>query len=321
MSNDVLVVIQPRRGEVLDSSLAATGAGVELKALRGGKLTLGVLGHDAASVAGRLRLAGVDELVAVPMAEDGFDPEAHESAVHLLIEETGAGVVLFGHGVDAMGVAPAVAASGSHGLVTDVIALGVVDGQVRATRSSFADQLLEELDCPDKALVLTIRAGSFSTPDASAPSGPHVRVLSVPASPGRVKHLRWVDPTTEGVDITKAPLLVSVGRPIGSADNVARVDKLATAMGGLMSASRPVVDAGWAEPARQVGQTGRTVKPKVYLALGISGAIQHIAGMSGSELVIAVNTDPAAPITEYASYVADIDLLQLVQALENAVGL
>jgi electron transfer flavoprotein alpha subunit len=320
MNDVILVVVQPRRGQILDSAMTAIGAGLDLKRDTAARLVIGVVGFDATTVAAGLKTNGADDLVAVDLQDPGFDPEAHDAATRLLVADTGAGLVIFGHGVDAMGVAPAVAARQGWGLVTDVTGIQVVGGTVRVIRPSYGEQLLEELECPRDTLVLTVRAGAFtSRPGSGTPA--QVRSLKAPTTSGRVHHVKWIDPDTDSVDITKAQLLVSVGRPIGGADNVARVDKLATAMGGMLAASRPVVDAGWAEPSRQVGQTGRTVKPKVYLALGISGAIQHIAGMSGSELVIAVNTDRSAPITSYAGYVVDIDLHELVTALESEVGL
>jgi electron transfer flavoprotein alpha subunit len=122
------------------------------------------------------------------------------------------------------------------------------------------------------------------------------------------------------VDITKADFLLSIGRGVEEADNIPRFTELAERMGATLSVSRPLVDAGWMPSARQVGQSGKTVKPKVYLALGISGAVQHLAGMSGADTIIAVNTDPEAPIFSVADYGAVADLFEVAEELEQQFG-
>ena len=136
----------------------------------------------------------------------------------------------------------------------------------------------------------------------------------------RTEHLGFRDAEVSDVDITKAPFLLAIGRGVEDGENVARFEELADRLGATLSVSRPLVDAGWVPSARQVGQSGRTVKPRVYLALGISGAIQHLAGMRSSETIIAVNTDPEAPIFGVAHYGAVADMFELADELERAAG-
>src|SRR5262249_6127077 len=137
------------------------------------------------------------------------------------------------------------------------------------------------------------------------------------ARPSRAHHLRFVEVPQADVDITSADFLLSIGRGIGDKENIGRFVRLAERMGATLSVSRPIVDAGWMPSARQVGQSGKTVKPKVYLALGISGAVQHLAGMKGSGTIIAVNTDPEAAIFGVAHYGAVADLFKVVDELEK----
>jgi electron transfer flavoprotein alpha subunit len=141
----------------------------------------------------------------------------------------------------------------------------------------------------------------------------------VPLDDLKVGFVKWIEPAGGDVDITQQAILVSIGRGIGGAENIELAEELAAALGGAVSASRPVTDAGWLPKTRQVGKSGLTVKPKVYLALGISGAPEHLEGMRNSELIIAINTDPKAPIFDVAHYGATCDMLDLMPALTEAV--
>ncbi|MGH2859001.1 MAG: electron transfer flavoprotein subunit alpha/FixB family protein, partial [Solirubrobacteraceae bacterium] len=132
----------------------------------------------------------------------------------------------------------------------------------------------------------------------------------------RTEHLGYTEAAAGDVDITKAEFLLSIGRGVEDKDNIPRFEELAEKLGATLSSSRPLVDAGWIPSVRQVGQSGKTVKPRVYLALGISGAVQHLAGMRGADTIIAVNTDPEAPIFSVAHYGAVTDMFELADELE-----
>ena len=136
---------------------------------------------------------------------------------------------------------------------------------------------------------------------------------------GRIVLKRYIEPDTGDIDIAKEPILISVGRGIQNQDNLSVADDLAAAMGGVVSASRPVVDQGWLPTSRLVGKSGKRVKPKLYLALGISGATEHAEAIADSETIIAVNTDPAAPIFGLAKYGVTLDLFDLVPVLTEKV--
>jgi electron transfer flavoprotein alpha subunit len=168
--------------------------------------------------------------------------------------------------------------------------------------------------------VLTVRPGIFE-PARVASGQPTARALELElAGAARTEHMEFREVSVGDIDITKAEFLLSVGRGIEDKDNLPRFERLADRLGATLSVSRPLVDAGWVSNARQVGQSGKTVKPRVYLALGISGAVQHLAGMRGAEMIIAVNSDPEAPIFGVAHYGAVADLFEVADELERTLG-
>jgi electron transfer flavoprotein alpha subunit len=190
-----------------------------------------------------------------------------------------------------------------------------------ATAQVYGGKLLAEVALTGDHGVCTVVAGSFPAAGAGAGS-PAVEALAPPAGLDDLKtsFLTMIEPEGGDVDITSADALVSVGRGIGSQDNMELVQELADAIGAPLSASRPVTDLGWLPKTRQVGKSGLKVKPKVYLTFGISGAPEHLEGMRDAELIIACNTDPAAPIFDVAHYGTTIDLFDLVPALTDKLG-
>jgi electron transfer flavoprotein alpha subunit len=167
-------------------------------------------------------------------------------------------------------------------------------------------------------VLLLLRAGVFEP--ASGAGSPEWRDVQVDLGEPRSEHVDFREVATGDVDITKADFLLSVGRGIEDQDNLEQFEELAERMGATLSVSRPLVDAGWVSNARQVGQSGKTVKPKVYLALGISGAVQHLAGMRNAGTIIAVNNDPEAPIFNVAHYGVVADLFDIAGQLEQQSG-
>jgi electron transfer flavoprotein alpha subunit len=228
--------------------------------------------------------------------------------------------VLLGHTIDSLGFAPAVAARMGLGFATDVTTISW-DGGPRARRGAYGEKLQAELEFPGKACtLLTVRPGIFAAAAAGAGSAPTRAVDVELEGTARTEHLEFVEVTAGDVDITKAEFLLSIGRGVEDKDNLPRFEKLAERLGATLSVSRPLVDAGWMPNARQVGQSGKTVKSRVYLAFGISGAVQHLAGMRNADTIIAINTDPEAPIFGVAHYGAVADLFEVADELEQALG-
>ncbi len=197
-----------------------------------------------------------------------------------------------------------------------MIAVREEGGELVAERSFYGAKVNGEVDFPGHdRVVLLLRPTAW--PPAEGAGSATVTDVSVPPATSRARHRGWVEVQAGDVDITTADFLLSVGRGIGDKENLEQFQELADAMGATLSSSRPLVDAGWMPTARQVGQSGKTVKPKVYLALGISGAVQHLAGMKSSGTIIAVNTDPEAAIFNVAHYGAVADLFEVAEELEK----
>ena len=307
----VLVIAESRQGALRDVSLELIGAARDMKDQAGGRLVVAAIGAGAGEHAGALGAEGVDEVLVVETPNEHFEPHVHAAAVEALIEQEEPTLILAGHTIDSLGFAPALAVRRGLGFASDVTRLGWDGGPV-AVRGGYGGKVDVELDFPGKeGVLLLLRAGAFPPAEGSgAPS----RTVEVQAEP-RSEHVDFRDVEAADVDITKAEFLLSVGRGIEDKDALEQFEELAEKMGATLSVSRPLVDAGWVPNARQVGQSGKTVKPKVYLALGISGAVQHLAGMQTADTIIAVNTDPEAPIFNVAHYGVVADLFDVADEL------
>jgi electron transfer flavoprotein alpha subunit len=317
--SDVLVIAEARRGELRDISLELVAAGRAIKEDAGGRLLVAVLDHQPDRFTQALAADGVDELLLVPTPNEHFEAHVAQRILAQLIEDETPGLVLLGHTIDALGFAPAVAAAGQTGFASDVTSLSWDDGPI-AGRGAYGDKLVAELEFPGKACtLLLLRPGTFE-PASVGSAPPPSRTVEVELDGvAATEHVGFEEVQEGDVDITTAPFLVSIGRGVEDKDELPRFEALAEKLGATLSVSRPLVDAGWMPSARQVGQSGKTVKPRVYLALGISGAVQHLAGMRTAETIIAVNTDPEAPIFGVAHYGAVADLFEVADELEQAL--
>lgn len=228
-------------------------------------------------------------------------------------------LTLIGHTAAGMEIAPAIAARLSLPLVTDCIDLRLTDDSLTAVRQMYGGKINADLVMkPFERYVATVRPGSFSMEGLEAKSA-QVETLPAPdwgGSLGR-RFLGYVEAEAADVDIAAADILVSIGRGIGKPENVPLAQEFAEAIGASLSCSRPVADEGWLPKSRQVGTSGKTVRPKIYIALGISGAYQHQAGMKNAETIIAVNTDPQAPIFSVAHYGIIGDVMQVLPVLKK----
>lgn len=312
----VLVVAETRRGEVREVSAESISAGLEIKRASGGQLIVAVLATNPDAFTPDLSIEGVDEIVTVAIPYEHFEPHIAEAAVESLIEELRPNVVLLGHTADSLGFAAAVAARGEHGFASDVNRVAWDDGLV-VWRELYGGKLEAELGFTGKGTTIILtRVGAF-VPAAAMSDSVAVREVAVHLPAPRTKHLGFEEAKADGVDITKADFLLSIGRGVDDQGHVTRFEELAESLGATLSASRPLIDAGWIARARGVGQSGKTVKPAVYLAFGISGAGQHLAGIRGAGTIIAVNTDPWAPIFSVAHYGAIADLFEVAAALRR----
>jgi electron transfer flavoprotein alpha subunit len=316
----LLVIAEARQGELREVSFELIAAALGVKSDAGGRLTVALIDADADRHAGALAADGVDEVLTVRSPVAQFEPHVAARALEQLIERERPSLVLAAHSIDALGFAPAVAATTGLGFASDVTAVGWDGGPV-ATRGAYGDKLVAEYDFPGKeTTLLLLRAGTFAPAAAGLGGAPASAVELDLNGVARTEHVGYREVEAGDVDIAKADFLLSIGRGVEEKDNIARFEELADRLGATLSVSRPLVDAGWMPGARQVGQSGKTVKPRVYLALGISGAVQHLAGMRTAETIIAVNTDPEAPIFSVAHYGAVVDMFELADELEQALG-
>jgi electron transfer flavoprotein alpha subunit len=307
----VLVVAEHLRGEVRPVTLELVTAAKEL----GGPVAVAVIAKDPGSIADSVNVEGVDEILAVAVDQEEFENDVYQQALEQLLSERDFDVVLLGFTVNSMGYGPALAAKLRLGFASDVFVVRDEGGLV-ATRAFYGSKVQAEVEFPghDRVLLL-LRPTAW--PPAEGSGSASTTDVSVSISGSRARHEEFVDVATGDVDITTADLLLSIGRGIGDKENVPQFEELAGKMGATLSVSRPLVDQGWLPSSRQVGQSGKTVKPKVYLALGISGAVQHLAGMKTSSTIIAVNSDPEAAIFNVAHYGAVADLFEVAEELDK----
>jgi electron transfer flavoprotein alpha subunit len=232
-------------------------------------------------------------------------------------------IVLLAHDHFGIDLAPGLSIKLKAAFVSDVVSIDGVDSRtLKVVRQEFGGQVSTHVRCDiSTGAVVTVRPGAFKANETAA-GHPHVvdKSADVGALVARRRYLETLVAETGAVDITKEPILVAVGRGIQEKDNIAIAQELADAMGAVVCCSRPVVDAKWLEKSRQVGTSGQTVKPKVYLACGISGSFQHLAGIKGSPLIIAINKNPKAPIFQAAQVGIVADLLEFLPELTNKIN-
>lgn len=314
----ILVVAEHRAGELRGVSKELIGLATSLKEAAGGPVKVAVIGADPARFAADLGAPGVDEILAVRSPGDDFDPEVHEAAVEMLVAETGASLVLLAHSVDSLGFAAPLAIRGGYGFTTDVFKVERDGEDWVATRSGYGQKVNIEIDFPGREVVmLTIRPGTFKPPTGTASLSP--RELAAPAVTARSQHVGFEEPAAaDDVDIAGANYIMSIGRGVGEEDNVEMFEELAEATGATLGCSRPIADSGWLPKSRQVGQSGKTASNcKLYVALGISGSVQHMAGMKHVETIVAVNTDPEASIFTIARYGIVGDIFDIGKELRS----
>jgi electron transfer flavoprotein alpha subunit len=315
----VLVVLEQREGAWNRMSFEALAAGQQLAAKLGTELSAAVVGDSVQSLSWETdakpkAVYAVEHALLKQYTSDGFT-----SALEQLIKKVDPSFVLFPHTYQVRDFAPALATRFKQVLISDVIAIH--DGPI------FVRQLLQgKLNADYKQAgagpcFVSVQAGSFRVEaSATSPIAMEAVTPELDAAKIRNKPGERFRESAQTVDLTAAPVIVSVGRGIGEQENIGIVEELAAALGAELAASRPICDNGWLPMERQVGSSGQTVSPKLYLAVGISGAIQHLVGMKGSKTVIAINKDEHAPIFEVADYGVVGDLFEIVPALTKAIA-
>ena len=238
--------------------------------------------------------------VPVIFADNATDCDTLTEVLSETVKEENPDIVLLANTALAKDIAPRVAGRMSLGCVSDVTGMSTTDGKVIYTRPAYGGTVLEHIEVEGTAVV-TVRNGSFSKPETSGAAAVTEKKVEVSASAIKAKIIDVVKEIGESVNLEEAQVIVAGGRGMGSAEGFKLVEELASVLGGVVGATRPAIEDGWISRAHQVGQSGKIVAPKLYIACGISGATQHTSGMTGSNYVIAINKDEDAPIFEIAN--------------------
>ncbi len=323
MNNDTYVVIEHLCGQVTEISYMMLAGAHDLAKEMGGSVVAVLLGHNAQGMAGNPlpgsgQYLAADKVIYIdhPSLED-FTSDAYQKTLTSLISKDLPRAVLFGS-----------TSIGTDLASTLSIKLGlpmVSSCRSFSTGGKFVSQIcggkiMAEGDLPGPTVLVTMVPGGYKAEKGQGTQQPAITRVETPALESlRVKLDKYIEPASGDVDIAKEPVLVSVGRGIQNKDNIILAEDLAKALGGTVSGSRPVIDQSWLATSRLVGKSGKHVKPKIYLALGISGAPEHAEAITDCNTIIAINTDPAAPIFNIAKYGAEIDLFDLIEVLTAQV--
>jgi electron transfer flavoprotein alpha subunit len=319
MPNNILVVAEGRAEGLRKLSYELVNAGHEVASARGGTVEGAVIGHNVGPWAESLAKTGVSRVyVTDDPGLEHFAPESFATALAEIIRRAEPAVVLFGASGWGKEVSARTAAKLGWGLVTDCTEISIENGGLVLTRPIFAGKAIARLRARRFPVMVSLRPNIVPAADATRPPAP-IETVAVQLPIPRARVVETVAKAKSKVDLGEANIVVSGGRGVKGPEGFAPVQELADTLGGAMGASRAAVDAGWIDYTHQVGQTGKTVAPKLYIAAGISGAIQHLAGMSSSKVIVAINKDPDAPIFKIADYGIVGDLFEVLPALNAAV--
>ena len=315
----ILVFIEQRDGRVRSVSREALGEATRLAATLGGPV-IGVCAAAADPGLAKLGEAGAEKVLLARDPRFGlYDAAGTAAAVEAAVRQVNPAVVLFAGSAMGRDLAPRVAARLQVGLASDCTALETEGGALTAVRPVYAGKAVQRVRFTGAPALVSLRPKVFA-PVSLAGKQAAVEPLAAPAGgAARARVTRVAEASGGKLDLTESEIIVSGGRGLKGPEHFGLIEKLAEALGATVGASRAVVDAGWRPHSDQVGQTGKTVSPKLYVAVGISGAIQHLAGMSSSRCIVAINKDAEAPIFKVADYGLVGDLFEVVPALTEAV--
>jgi electron transfer flavoprotein alpha subunit len=321
----ILVITEQRQGKWNNTSFETLAAAQQIAKEASGSVSAVVIGKGVAALAGELAGKNVAEVLLVEHdLLEAYTPDGFCAALKQVIESAKPGLVLFPHTYQVRDFAPKLAASLNRGMIADCIGVRNDAGKLVFVRQMFQGKTAADVTFQGAApWFASFQSGAFRADLVTAhPSGKApVNQVSVELKPQqiRTKPLELFREAKQAVDLTQAPIIVAIGRGIKAPENIPQAEALAKALGGEIAASRPICDEGWLPMERQIGSSGQTVAPKLYLALGISGAIQHVVGMKGSRTVVAVNKDQNAPIFEIADYGVVADIFEIIPALTEAL--
>ena len=314
----ILVIAEQRKGKVSEGTLELCKAAKAIAQGIGATPAAAAFYKDD-SIANEVAKYIPEVFSVVDAKLENYSADAFAQAIKAVVESQDVKGVLIAHSYDGIDLAAKVAMVLGSGIVSNCNKFAAAGGNIVFTRNTYNGKIQEERSVKTDKFVATFEKGAFDKEEAGGAG----KVAAVSASIGdvRTKFKGFVETQAGSVDITQAKIIVSGGRGTKEKDKYNDVIvNLAKKLGGEFAASRPVVDAGWTDAARQVGQSGKTVTPQLYLAAGISGAIQHVAGMKGSQCIVAINKDPEAPIFNIATYGIVGDLFEVIPGIMEALG-
>ncbi len=317
MSN-ILVFAEQREGQLKSYALEAISEGRRLADTAGGELSVCLIGSGIAGLSAAVSSYGADKVLT---ADDGalsvYAPGAYADLLKEALSMSSAAVVLLSSSAMGRELGALLAAKAQASLLSDVIKTAWEGDHLVVNRPVYAGKAFLEIAAKKLPVIVTLRPNVFAAVERSGAGA--VESLTVAGSEGGVTVIDTSMKASTRPELTEASIIVSGGRAMGGADQYKIIEELADTLGAAVGASRASVDAGWRPHADQVGQTGKTVSPNLYIACGISGAIQHLAGMNSSKCIVAINTDPEAPIFKVANYGIVADLFEVVPAFNAAV--
>ncbi|MBP1765459.1 MAG: electron transfer flavoprotein subunit alpha [Firmicutes bacterium] len=322
---NVWVFIETEQGQAKNTGLELLNPGAQLAAAGQESLVAVVIGKNVDAAVKDAIAYGADQVISVDGDEyQNFSADGYSYVIGKLVEKYKPSVLLIGSTNNGKDLAASAACKLNTGLVADCIAMvGGAGGTVEFTKREFSGNLMAVCSVPEtRPQLATVRPGVFKKvqPDAAKTAEVVKEEITTPAEEMKTKVVEVVKTVTDsGIKLEEADVIVAGGRGLGKPENFAILKELADLLGGAIGASRAAVDAGWISHHQQVGQTGKTVGPQIYIACGISGAIQHLAGMSSSKTIIAINKDPDAPIFEIADYCIVGDFQEVIPAMVEEI--
>ena len=319
---EIFVLVEHRQGKIRDITYEMLGAGEKLASQQGTSSTAVLLGHHVKTFADELATRVSKILVVEDAQLEHFNSLLYQKVLCSLITKYQPSLTLIGHTAFGMDLAPSLAVEMGSPLVTDCIGLSFEGSRLKAVRSIYGGKVNAKVSLREsKGYIATVRPGVFSPAVPAVPgdkkAGMVMESSSLQGTIDIKKFLEYIEAPLTGEDITQAQIIVSVGQGIGGPEHIPMIEEVAKSLGGVVACSRPVVDRNWLPKERQVGISGKTVKPKVYIAIGISGAFQHVTAMQGSETIIAINKDPRAPIFAVADYGIVDDFQNVIPILKE----
>jgi electron transfer flavoprotein alpha subunit len=314
MGRKVLVLGEVRQGNLRNVSFEAIAAAKQIA--DGGEVVGILLGNVSQHLADSMIAFGADRVIIAQHSElNSYTSDAYSQAIMQVIEKENPNAYILGHTSIGKDISPRIAAKLKSGLISDAIDLEVISEQVIFTRPIYAGKAFEKKTITDGLMIATIRPNNIPSLEKDETRSGEVKTMNVEIKDLRAIVKDVVRKATSGVDLSEAKIVVSGGRGVKSAEGFQPLKELADVLGGAVGASRAACDAGYCDYSMQIGQTGKVVTPDLYIACGISGAIQHIAGMSNAKVIVAINKDPEATIFSIADYGIVGDLFEVVPLL------